>query len=247
MKLAATAAAALLLSAAAAQAADLPIQPAPGPALPTPFTWTGFYVGAHGGYGWSDTDWRLIDNAGAGACGQCGTVVTRFDVDGGLAGVQAGYNWQMANGIVLGVEADLSFSWADGEGRWNAQGGVANRSASVDLDFVGTVGPRLGYAMDRVLLYVEGGLALVGGDYEHRNLDNGNVFSTDETRTGWFLGGGAEYAFADAWSAKIEYNYISLGDESLDLGGVGGGAPGVAVFDVEQDLHLVKAGVNYRF
>lgn len=140
------AAAALLLSAATSAAADLPVQAAP--ALPAPFSWTGFYVGAHGGYGWSDTDWLLVDNAGPGACGQCGTVVTRFDVDGFLAGVQAGYNWQMSNDVVLGVEADLSFSWADGEGRWNAQGGTANRNATLDIDFIGTIGPRLGYAVE---------------------------------------------------------------------------------------------------
>lgn len=235
--------AAFALSCCVAHAADLPRMPAPAPPA-APFSWTGFYAGVHGGHGWSDTDWLLIDNAGPGACGRCGTVVTRFGADGFLAGVQAGYNWQLANRVVLGIEADLSFTFADGEGRWDA----ATRNATLDLDFLATIGPRLGYAAGRLLLYVEGGLVLVGGEYAHRNFTNGARFSADETRTGWFLGGGAEYAFADAWSAKVEYNYIGLGEEALRLNGLrGGGQPGVAVFDVEQHLHVVKAGLNYRF
>ncbi|MGP9821738.1 outer membrane protein [Salinarimonas sp. NSM] len=235
-------AAAFVLSATAAGAADLPAPQAP--VLAAPFSWTGAYVGVHGGYGWTDTDWRLLDNAGPGACGECGTIVTGFGADGFLAGLQGGYNWQLANGVVIGVEADLSFTWADGEGRWNA----ATRTAALDLDFLATLGPRIGYGADRLLVYIEGGLALARGEYEHRNLTNGARFTSDETRTGWFVGGGVEYAFAQNWSAKIEYNYVSFGDESVNLAGNrGGGQPGVAVFDVEQDMQIVKAGLNYRF
>ena len=65
---------------------------APTSAGDRPFSWTGFYVGAHAGLSWSGNDWTLIDNAGGGACGQCGTVVTSFDDGGALGGVQFGYN-----------------------------------------------------------------------------------------------------------------------------------------------------------
>lgn len=98
------------------------------------FNWTGFYAGAHAGWGWGDT--------------------TSGDLSGYAIGAQLGYNHQLVSGMVLGVETDLSFSGVDGA----TAGGVFT------ADYIGTLRGRLGYAFDRILLYGTVGLAYAGGD-----------------------------------------------------------------------------------
>src|SRR5689334_19110992 len=78
----------------AARAADLGGGP-PRSFTPAPsvFSWTGFYVGTHLAYGWTDVDWEGVSNSMNG--------------NGWLAGGQIGYNWQRG-ALVYGVEADAS-------------------------------------------------------------------------------------------------------------------------------------------
>ncbi len=98
------------------------------------FNWTGFYAGAHAGWGWGDA---------SGA-----------DISGYAVGLQVGYNHQLVSGLTFGVETDITFSGIDG----GAAGGVFT------ADYIGTLRGRLGYAFDRVLVYGTGGLAYAGGD-----------------------------------------------------------------------------------
>ena len=88
---------ATLLFAGPALAADLgrppPLKAAP--LLPV-FSWTGLYLGVHGGYGWSSSD-----VFGLGVLN---------NLKGGFAGGQIGYNYQI-NNFVLGIEGDGA--WAD--------------------------------------------------------------------------------------------------------------------------------------
>ena len=60
------------------------------------------------------------------------------------------------------------------------------------------------------------------------------------TRMGWTAGAGLEYAFAPSWSAKLEYNFMDFGDKSVSF------APGRST-DIDQQIHAVKLGVNYKF
>lgn len=120
--------------ASSALAADLVYsEPAPASA-PTAYDWSGFYLGAHGGYVWTDVEEELSGET--------------EDFDGGLLGVHAGYNWQSGS-IVYGLEADLSHTW--------------NEETIVGIDFgtdwQGSVRARLGYAMDRTLFYGTAGVA----------------------------------------------------------------------------------------
>ena len=130
-----------------------------------------------------------------------------------------------------------------GEGFWTANGGAELRSADLELDWLVAVGPRVGYAFDRVFVYAKGGLAVAQEQYRHQNLFNGNTFSDEDIRVGFFAGTGVEYAISDNWSARLEYQYVDLGNEGVALSG----PTGTAVFDVDQSMHVVKAGVNYRF
>ncbi|WP_428030721.1 outer membrane protein [Ancylobacter sp.] len=190
------------LMAAPATAADMSY-PAPAAAAYAPvqaFTWTGFYIGANAGYGWGTADYSP-------------------DVDGFLGGLQAGYNWQGAGPLVLGVETDIQY---------------ADVSSSVfTLDYFGTVRARLGYAFDQVMVYGTGGFAYGGGTYERFGLSN------DRNHFGWTIGGGAEYAIDRNWSVKGEYMYVDLGEETYST--ISGPR------DVSTTANILRAGVNYRF
>ena len=91
---------------APASAADLAARPytkAPPPVVAPIYDWTGFYIGANGGWGQSRSCVDFVTAAGTFASG-CG------DRSGGVAGGQIGYRWQ-ANQFVFGLEAQGD--WAD--------------------------------------------------------------------------------------------------------------------------------------
>ena len=220
---------------------------APGPA----FSWSGCYIGGHAGGGWGQKSWT--DPAVANF------EFARHDVDGALAGGQVGCDIQ-SGAFVFGVEG--SASWADIDGSsldLLSPGRVTLRDHS-SIDFLGTLTGRIGWAFDRSLLYVKSGGAVANDKYR-ATCDNvvlvgtgctGRVagtqfYAADETRWGWLVGAGFEYAFTPNWSAKIEYNYIDFGRERLDFRGPIFASGLTARFDIEQHLHVVKAGLNYRF
>lgn len=221
-----------------AHAADLtveaPYQPAPVPA--PAFTWTGLYVGAHGGYGWGDFTSEPTDAYG----GQ--------KPDGFFGGGQAGYNYQFQNNLVLGIEADVSFGALKDD--ISAQLGSLPEAAFAlnyadKINTFGTVRARAGYAFDRFLPYVTGGLAWGQArlDFENTATVDGDVLvhnaaSDKQTFTGWTIGAGLEYAVTNNITAKVEYLYADLGSRDFDLG-----TPVTA----DITLQTVKLGLNYKF
>ena len=209
-----------------AGAADLPRRtemPAKAPAyVPAAYNWTGFYVGINGGGGWGDSRWT----DGAGSTGD-------FDVSGGLIGGTFGYNWQAAQ-AVFGLEGDLAWSGIDG----STTTGICATGCTTSNSWLSTVRGRLGYALDRVMPYVTGGGAF--GDIEASRTG----FAGDsETKTGWTVGGGLEFALAGNWTAKGEYLYVDLGDMSCSAASCGG----TGTTAVEFNAHVLRGGLNYRF
>jgi outer membrane immunogenic protein len=167
-----------------------------------------------------------------------------FDSKGWFGGGQIGYNWRPlgAGGykdgpaygnFVFGVEADIQ--GADITGSGTVSGNAGSAVARTSLDWFGTVRGRLGYAFDNVLLYGTGGLAF-GGVQDKLTT----AVTADVTRTGFAAGGGVEYAFNPAWSAKVEYLYFDLGDVTLKNGN------GLATAVFEHEYNTVRAGVNYH-
>lgn len=142
-----------------------------------------------------------------------------------LLGGQLGYNLQLG-GLVTGIEADVSM---------NGLGKGAKRAAgtSADMRYVSTYKARAGIAFDRVLVYGLGGVA-----YGSMKVRDGLV-SKEKSKVGYVVGAGAEYGITDNLSAKLEYNYVSLGKQNFQL------ANGRTRVGVNE--HLVKAGLNYRF
>jgi outer membrane immunogenic protein len=252
---------AALMSVGAAQAADMPIKAVvKAPVIAPAFSWTGFYIGAHGGYGWGESEFSdsdSVDFPGAYDDLGYGSADANYDTDGWLAGGQIGFNYQIDQ-FVIGVEADASWADIDGKGKYylnedDLAGSCVrqNDACTTTIDALGTITARLGVAFDRALFYVKGGAAWANVKVTSGSTDldvpaDSYHSSEETTRWGWTIGGGAEYAFADNWSVKLEYNYIDLGDDQV-------------TFDydtditsphrstVDQHLSIVKAGINYRF
>jgi outer membrane immunogenic protein len=199
------------------------IAPMP-PACPN---WTGFYVGGFAGYKFGTID-PNIDLAGTWNLtpGDVTAVeaVGREDLDGSGAEVGGliGYNYQW-NKWVLGVEATGGYTWL-AESRnvhfFAPSGDEFNLSTSFESHFLGTFGPRIGYAFCKWLPYVTGGLAFGELDFT-QSLDafDFGLFprgSENEINVGWFVGGGLQYAITDHWSVRAQYQYIDLGEVEFD-------------------------------
>jgi outer membrane immunogenic protein len=203
-----------------AAAADLP-RPAPAPYYKAPvmapiYNWTGFYIGINGGGGFGRSTW---DTTGG------------FNTSGGLVGGTLGYNWQ-AGQAVFGLEGDID--WANINGTTNTACPLGCKTTD---SWLSTVRGRLGYAADRFMPYVTGGAAF------------GNIKATtpgfpggSDTRAGWTVGAGLEFAVAQNWTVKAEYLYVDLGKFNCGLS--------CSVFttdNVSFTTNIVRAGVNYRF
>src|SRR5918994_5228563 len=151
MKLALLTSAMALAFASNAVAADMrypaPRRAAPVYSPPPPpfFSWTGFYIGAQGGYAWGESDASYLDAPNTARVR--GT--QSYDIDGGVAGGVIGYNWALG-GFILGIE---------GEGNWaNIKGNSAVVTAGfgdtleTKISSYSTVKGRLGVAFDRTML-----------------------------------------------------------------------------------------------
>jgi outer membrane immunogenic protein len=211
------------LTAGSALAADMPSGFSPrAPAYVPFFTWNGFYVGLNAGYGFGQSGWTdTVTQVSTG----------NFDVSGALVGGTAGYNFQFG-GWVFGIEADVGWSNIKGSTATNCLG-----TCQTSNDWLGTARGRVGYAFDRFLPYFTGGAAFGGIKTSVTGVGN---FS--DTGVGWTGGAGLEYAFADRWTAKIEYLYVDLGKTTCNTT-CSGGNP----FDVTFTANIVRGGVNYRF
>lgn len=233
--------------------------PTPANEVPETFSWSGFYIGANLGYGFGgdgniSSEGQLgpnIANIATGA--RPGSV--DLDRNGILGGGQIGYNWQ-AGSFVYGLEADISFTSIDDDqnavtpqiNTGLAQGNVFRS----ELDYLGTVRARLGYALDRTLFY---GTAGVAYGRSKMSVDmfapNGVLQFTDEerkTNIGYAVGAGVEYAVTSKISLKSEYLYYDLGDDELNVQAIPGtGVAGGYDSEFNNDGHLFRVGLNYRF
>lgn len=225
-----------------------------------PFSWTGFYGGVNAGYAWSDINTssamapgtHLSIPANLAAVSFAGTGSAN---DGGFTGgVQAGYNWQIGT-FLFGIEGDFNALAADttqtGAGILTT-GDTFVITNQVETNWFATIRGRLGLTAGRSLFYVTGGAAFVNRDYTQSYSDTllaaVGSGSTTETDTGWTVGGGLEYAFDNNWTVKGEYlfaRFDNIGTSSTVLSTSGGTNALSGSSDL--DLHIVRAGINYKF
>jgi high affinity Mn2+ porin len=212
-----------------AAAADMALK---APAYKAVYDWTGFYFGGHFGYGGGSL------GGGTNPLPEQG-VLFPHSVTGLIGGYQAGYNRQFSNHVVLGVEADASFTSP------TDLPALTPAPFNTTLDYVGTLRGRAGYAFGRWMPYFTGGFAW-GHTHVDINVDPANsssiVSSVGHYQSGWTAGIGLEFAVSGNWSAKLEYEHIDLSRRFYDLSLFG--LPGV---NVDPRIDLFKLGLNYRF
>ena len=128
-----------------------------------------------------------------------------------IGGYQAGYNWQLTNSVVLGVEADVSFGSPVDIPR------LAPAPFNTTINYIATGRGRLGYAMGTWMPYVTGGVAW-GSTHVGLN-DFGAIVPPKRylTHVGWTAGLGIEVAVGGNWTAKAEYDYVDLARRTYDL------------------------------
>lgn len=209
---------ALVAASGVASAADMnrkaPVA-APYVAPVTAYNWTGFYAGANLGADWLRSS---VDASGTNS---------KFTPASLIGGLQAGYNFQTGP-WVIGAEADVDY------GRASKTSLVGTDYVKSEKNWAGTVRARGGYAFDRLLVFGTAGLAWANFKLEDTPAGS-QTYTKNQTRAGWTVGAGAEYAVAQNISVKGEYLYADYGHADV-------GASRQNLTD-----HMLRVGVNYKF
>jgi outer membrane immunogenic protein len=234
---------ALVALATPAAAADLPARTyTKAPVMVAAYDWSGFYLGANGGYASSRKCWDLTNDGFGPVAPSIGEGC--HDATGGTAGGQIGYRWQAAS-WVFGVEAQGN--WADLKGSHVTTitaGILAGGTRNTKVDAFGLFTGQIGYAFSNTLLYVKGGAAVANDKYT-TTTPGFAPDSGSETRWGAVVGAGAEFGFTPNWSFAVEYDHLFMGNRNVNFFTAAG------IFDgsdrIRQDVDMVTARINYRF
>jgi outer membrane immunogenic protein len=248
----------IVLSSSIVLAADLPLR-TKAPVVSAPvFSWTGCYVGAQAGYGWSrhnETEYNRSNTPN--------TVTGALDSSGGVLGGQLGCNYQFSGIFVLGVQGDIAATDINGRD-WDPTNQALARifnpsllnqnTVGVKTDYLASLTARIGVTAwnNQALFYIKGGGAWTHNKWDFSN-DSGGYFlikpaMQDASIAGWTIGGGVEWALLSVspkLSAFVEANYYSFGSYSSTTY-VGGNPLFQNTFSAKQSIETVKIGLNYR-
>jgi outer membrane immunogenic protein len=255
-----------------ANAADMPLKAPPIVAAPA-FSWNGCYIGAHAGYGWGRDTNSFGQAVASGLTEGFEGFPAEFgpfnhNTSGGVAGGQAGCNYQPSSNWLIGVEGELfwsgikgsstapednspigdpgTFSRFQSSNRWD--GDVALRAGFVSGMnlFYGKAGVAFGsfryteWHDDFPTTHSCPGLAFVGGQF----INGTCSVSINDTRAGLLLGAGWEHAFPGThWSVKVEYDYINYGSANIAYPSA---AAAIQSFSVKDTKQIVQVGFNFR-
>ena len=198
------------------------------------FTWSGAYVGVHGGGGsgdlsFSDTVPAFVE-----------TFRDSLEASGGLGGVQLGANKQFGN-LVVGGELGVSGARISGSNRacFEDQTLAPNDECEARVNWLVTGLARLGYVHDRWLVSGAAGWSVAGAEYDFI-LDAGVPipFGSSETLSGFTYGAGINYALTQSVSLGVEYLRADLAAEGLGI--VGGKG------ERDLDLNIGRAQLNVK-
>lgn len=202
-------------------AADLPVK-TKAPPPPALYNWTGCYGGGHFGSLFEQSDWAALGS---------------HDGTGLLVGGQFGCNYQIST-WVFGIQGDAA--WSDHSGTHADQVNVGLTDQS-KIDVLSSVTGRFGYAWDRLLTYAKAGGAWTHEKYDILFPDNSTFAAASETRSGWTVGGGFEYAITDHLSMFFEYNYYDFGTKTISF------TSASQSVDIRDRDNVVKVGANWKF
>ena len=239
-------------------------------------SWTGVYGGVNAGLGFGQDDLSYSANDEASAImfqypPSGGSPLSgNLSVEGLLGGLQAGYNWQVGDRWVTGLEADFQATNIDGTRRDEHELNSALdtfTSATEQLEAFGTFRARFGYlAKSNLLIYGTGGLAYgqvkLEGEY---GVSDGNgainsyppyIFSCEseacfkgsdsEWALGWTAGAGVEYAVGSNWTLSGEYLYLHLPTDPLEAEATHGNSS-IDVDFGDMNVNLFRFKANYGF
>ena len=240
-------AAAALLVCGGASAADLPTLPAAAPG----YDWSGFYIGGHVGFATAGSDFTATQPGRAADVTGTLDLFRPYDFftgqGGNFGGFQTGYNTLFQSGLLLGIEADISFPGNIFGFSTLATPSIGTATYSDLLEMSGSVRARIGYAFDRWLYYGTAGYAWTQDHLTRTQLsDNpagvtgGTVESKFPTRSGWTVGAGVEAPLAPHWTARLEYLYSGFGTASVTFPLAG------QRFDSNLSVQEVRLGLNYQ-
>jgi outer membrane immunogenic protein len=230
-------------AAAPAVAADLPARAyTKAPAyVAAVYDWSGFYIGANGGWGTSHKCWTNTALAGVALVPTVSEGC--HDAFGGTAGGQIGYRWQ-SGAWVFGLEAQGN--WADFKGSNVSLPSLGLLTNSSKIDALGLFTGQVGYAWNSALLYVKGGAAVTSDKYTGSILGVA-IDSAKETRWGATVGTGIEYGFTPNWSAALEYDHLFMGTRTDNFRVVGAPSVVTRTDSIRQDVDMITARINYRW
>ena len=211
------------------------------------------FLGAHIGGGWAQKEFTdpgaLVQNS---ILGTVTTTVTTVGVSpsGFLIGGQIGCDYQFGfSPWVLGVEGAMSGMLRGNTNFVLPLGGSSDiATLTSKTDFLQSVTVRVGYALDNWLFYLRAGGTWAGDKYSVTGtfFPTGTAFGLEgvDNRFGWTAGGGVEWAFAEVWSARLEYGYYGFGQRSTLMTDPINGFTGA--MNVEQGVQTVKLGVSFH-
>ena len=215
-----------IVAAVAASAADLPVK---APPLIVPYSWTGCYVGGSFGSLFAERNWRSAPGD---------LLIAEMEPTDLTLGIQGGCNYQISS-WVLGVQGDYGWTNATGTGPDQLIGGFTDR---VKIDSISSATARLGYAIDRFLVYWKAGGAWTHAKYDVLDPTFAVFSSASESRSGWTAGGGFEYAIAGGLSMFIEYDWYDFGTRAITFTN-----PATPLTNIRERDSVVKVGANWKF
>jgi outer membrane immunogenic protein len=228
-----------LAAATSINAADL--SPSVSPSAPVyvealPHSWTGFYFGGHVGGAWVEDRATTVGTNSLIASSMIDSVRSNSVIIGG----QVGFNYQMGVAVV-GVEADGSWTKTAESAPLQPLAPGNTVQTTSHISWYGTATARVGVAWDNVLLYSKAGVAGMNARYTSDIQEAGvnKRQGVSDRRIGWTAGGGVEIGFHGGWSGKVEYAYLDFGTSQYWLAG--------PALDPLRHVHMVKAGINWRF
>lgn len=222
--------------------------------------WSGLYAGVNAGYGHSESNSAVTGQAAANTANIADgarPANVKMNSQGAIGGFQLGVNSQY-DAWVFGIETDIQATTIRNDSNIVTTGtlfpGTRNNQFMSELDYLGTVRGRVGYAWDNVMFYGTGGFAY-GGVKQTVNLFGPNPGAVSQfagrfgkTETGYTVGGGLEFMVAPGLSTKTEFLYYNLGSSNVSAGVVAGNGGTGTGYNVNFKNYgsLIRIGLNYK-
>ena len=181
--------------------------------------WDGAFIGVFVGGGWAFAD-HLADPPN-----------NDLDLAGWLVGVDAGFNFTVGSGLVLGVVGDIAWADINGEDTFAFD-------TTHTIDWQGSLRGRVGFDGGAFMPYLTGGLAFAHGT---RTTSLGAPNSAEATHVGWTVGAGVEFAVSEELSVDLLYRYSDLSEELYVWSGPGTD-PTIGL-----TTHTVQVGLHWNF